>query len=691
VVSSPAGDDIEVQTGEQKCKITKSSVYNRIPGQTPPRTRRPERKSYTDMRLDISKKVIYGFLFLILAFSGNAIYSIYTVNRSNAVISESINVVNPTLEAIDEFILLVNRSKMLITNWVYLQSNEVDKQALKQLHSVEYPELKNRLMLLIPNFSNQKLSLGDLDTVFLEFEALLEVERGIMNELTSFEDYEDPIKKFMAEDAIESQVLPQSAALIAALEELDRELSLQRQEADLGMSNTFRKLARMTIILNVALLAVGLFTAFTLSRSITRPINYIREVIEQLGRGENVVVEKNRVADDEIGDMANSVARMASGFGNIARFAENIGKGRYDVAFTPLSEKDVLGNALLEMRDNLKRVAEEDSKRNWATSGMARFGDILRSHSDNFGKLSDHVISNLVKYLGANQGAMFIIDTQHQSGEPHMELAACYAWDKKKFLEKKIYRGEGLAGQAWIEGSTIYLTEVPQDYVAITSGLGEASPRSVVIVPLKVNDEIHGVIELASFREYQPHEIEFIERVSESIAATISSVKVNERTQRLLEESTMMTEQLRAQEEEMRQNMEELQATQEKIQRDQSDRDAREKIVLNDLMVLEFNKTFMIRHAGNNCRAVLGYSASELEGRSLRDVLIHAVDLSQIQEKVASDSHFNGILRMKNRNGAEVQVLASVGLVPDSINNDMMYVMYAQDITHIAQNEQVPT
>lgn len=645
-----------------------------------------------NLRFTIRKKIIYGFLLLVIIFSVNAIYSIYTINKGNAIITRSLEVVNPTISAIDDFILLVNRSKMLITNWVYLQNNDEDKRALEKLQRTEYPELKDRLSALLPNISKDS-SLPDIDSVFASFESLIEVEKGVMNELQAFEDYEDPIKKFMAEEVIESEVLPKSTQLINDLEQFNDVISKQKSETDQGLMKNFRKLNQTTFILSVILFIIGLVTAFYISTSIIRPVNYIRNIIDKVGKGEIVDVDKKKVSNDEVGDMAASVANMASGFKEITIFAENIGNGKYDSQFNPLSDNDMLGNALIEMRDNLKKVAEEDKKRNWATSGMAKFGEILRNYNDNFEKLADEIISSLVKYIGANQGALFIIEGNSEAGnqdEEYMEMAAVYAWDKKKFLEKKIYRGEGLAGQAWIEGDTIYLTEVPDNYVSITSGLGESNPRSILIVPLKVNDEIHGVIEIASFREYDEFEIEFIGRVCESIASTISSVKVNERTQKLLEESTMMTEQMRAQEEEMRQNMEELQATQEKIQRDQLDREAREKIVLSGTLVLEMNKSFNIRSTNDISKSILGYAPSELDGKLLRDLMISKGELKAIQEEATEDTYWNGILRLKHRNGQEVVLQATAGMIPDSVNDDLMYLLYCKDVTSLKpQDEKV--
>jgi PAS domain S-box-containing protein len=118
-----------------------------------------------------------------------------------------------------------------------------------------------------------------------------------------------------------------------------------------------------------------------------------------------------------------------------------------------------------------------------------------------------------------------------------------------------------------MERRTIFLKEVPQDYVSITSGLGGANPSSLLIVPLRVNDQIEGVLEIASFKEYKDHEIGFVEQVGEIIASTISNERINYKTRKLLEESQQHAEELRAQEEEMRQNMEEMQATQEQMHR----------------------------------------------------------------------------------------------------------------------------
>jgi len=129
----------------------------------------------------------------------------------------------------------------------------------------------------------------------------------------------------------------------------------------------------------------------------------------------------------------------------------------------------------------------------------------------------------------------------------------------------------GLVAQCAKEKESIYLKEIPSNYVKITSGLGEATPRCLILVPLKVRDEVSGVLEIASFQLFEEHQRTFIEKVAENISSLIASRQNSSNTQKLLEESRLKAEGLAAQEEELRQGAEELQATQEEMNRQRSE------------------------------------------------------------------------------------------------------------------------
>ncbi len=246
------------------------------------------------------------------------------------------------------------------------------------------------------------------------------------------------------------------------------------------------------------------------------------------------------------------------------RFAEEISKGNLNPDFS-LNENDSLSKALLDMRQSLLVANEREQQEKFKTVGLAEMGDILRANQD-LTELSSQLIVKLVKYMKANQGGLFILNDE-DNNDAHLELAACYAYERKKYQQKTIQIGEGLVGQSVLEKDTLYITDVPDDYINIRSGLGKANPTSILIVPLMVNEKIEGVIELASFNQFHSYEIDFVKKLGESIASTISSVRINERTRRLLEDTQQQAEEMRAQEEEMRQNMEELAATQEEIHR----------------------------------------------------------------------------------------------------------------------------
>jgi CHASE3 domain sensor protein len=540
----------------------------------------PTKKKF-NIRVKIGNKIFGGFLILIALFAINASIIFFTGNRIDASVMSSSQTINPSKDAINELITLVHRSRMLATNWVFLQTNDDDKAALREIISLEYPANRERLSKLMKNWDADSASANFkkdssqrvlMTKAFHKFDSLLSgTSENIINTLTGFDAYEDPTTKLLAGDYVDQVIIPQSNNIISILSKIKEKQEALTVESAAGLSKSTRNLRTITLVLGLAIIILGLLSATLLVRNITGPINYIKDVMIKLGRGELVDDKKRVFSNDEIGEMAVATDNLVTGLKATTAFAKNIGNGKYDSEFKPLSDHDVLGNALLNMRGNLSRVADEDKKRNWATEGIAKFGEILRSNNSDVQKLCDEIIGSLVKYLRANQGALYIIDETDMEEEKTMSMISCYAWDKKKFVNQKIHRGEGLAGQAWQEMDTIYITDVPQNYIKITSGLGDSNPTSILIMPLKVNDQIFGVVEIASFSKMADFEIDFVKKVAESIASTVSTVKVNERTQKLLTESQQMTEEMRAQEEEMRQNMEELQATQEGMKRQEAD------------------------------------------------------------------------------------------------------------------------
>jgi PAS domain-containing protein len=311
----------------------------------------------------------------------------------------------------------------------------------------------------------------------------------------------------------------------------------------------------------------------------------------------------------------------------IFSFTEKLAEGEIDVEYDfnggGISE-DSIGQSLVKLRDYLKKSQQEEADRrdeeqqqNWTTQGLAMFGDILRQNNDNINELSYNIISNLVNYIDAKQGGFFIIN-DNDPNDKHFELTACYAYSRKKFLEKRIEWEEGLVGACALEMNTIFLTEIPDEHVTITSGLGETIPNCLVLVPLKINDEVHGVIELASLKLFSKFEVDFLEKLAESIASVISSVKINIQTSRLLKESQEQAKILASQEDEMRRNMEELHYAKEEAAK-QGELLANFTNAVNHTLVrAEYSTSGILLYANTRFLSKLGYSSNkEVEGKHI--------------------------------------------------------------------------
>lgn len=312
---------------------------------------------------------------------------------------------------------------------------------------------------------------------------------------------------------------------------------------------------------------------YNLNLSLLKPISIIKKNIKVIHDGDipyEIILE-----NEDYKPLVRSINYLSKMLMGVKDFALKVGEGKFEKDETLLfGGHGTLGESLSYMQDSLMKVAEEDRQRNHINEGLAKFSEILGKNTNSLERFGDETILNLIKFLDANQGAIFVVNDD-DAEDQYLDLIASYAYNKKKYTDVKIVKGQGLVGQSWQEMKRIYMTDVPKNYVNITSGLGYSTPRCILIVPLIFNEEIHGVIELASFHALKDYELGFIEKVSESISSALASVKVNTKTQRLLAQSEEIALKMRQQEEETQKTLTELVKTQKESQ-DREEQNLRE-------------------------------------------------------------------------------------------------------------------
>lgn len=380
------------------------------------------------------------------------------------------------------------------------------------------------------------------------------------------------------------------------------------------------------------LVAIALFYYYAMVNVII-PMKLIKKSakkikIEKLDEIIEVGFDKINPAGFAIEKSVEIIDQLSNDIKYATDFIEKIEKGQLDVSYSNQDSeiqngvKNPLERALLSMREQLVAIAEKEKERNWATEGLAKFADILRVNDNDFESLYDNIILQVVNYVNANQGGLYIVN--EDSGVLYLDLVSYYAYNRKKYFQQRFETKEGLIGQCYLEADTIYITELPAEYTSITSGVGEATPKCLLILPLKINETVYGILELAAFVPFKSYQIEFLKKLCENIASTVSNVKINEQTQKLLKESQLQAEYMRSQEEEMRQNLEELHATQEEMKRS-------EKVHLQEIERLQN------LHEENMHQAQLKNQELKEAEDETKEVM---AEMQASQEKISKDFQF---------------------------------------------------
>jgi len=489
-----------------------------------------------------------------------------------------------------------------------------------------------------------------------------------------------------------------------------RLLNLQKSfvESYIGLSHDQKNEANnwlwALLIINMSLVGLGVWL---IMYWIVQPLRQISVIAHKIGDGDlSQIVRYDRA--NEVGEVASALNNMVRKIRSATDFIRNIEEGNLDISYKDTDavvsaqglhlapkqgdiKRDALATALINMRERMKSVAAEENERNWATRGLALFGEILQDYNEATETLAYEVVSNLVKYMDANQGALFLVNDNTlnrdaKSAETYLDLIASYAYNKRKHVQKHVNIGEGLVGQAFKDADTIYISDIPRDYADITSGLGGAQPRSILVVPLKLSDRVYGIVEIASFYEIEKYQIEFLEKLSENIASNLYTARVNENTKRLLQESTRITSQMQEQKVNMEKNMQILETTQQEMQRNQEALTAQSYAIQNTLITVEMDMEGYILKCNDLFCQKFGYKESETVGEKYRNLTVPVGQIYETQyERMWRDIELGRPVtvevKRKTKQGTDVWIRVTHSPIKNAQGIPYKIFMLAFDIT----------
>lgn len=348
-----------------------------------------------------------------------------------------------------------------------------------------------------------------------------------------------------------------------------------------------------------------------------------------------------------------------------------------------------ISDSLLNLKKALNKNRKLEEERIWESDGFAKFGEILRNNSNDISQLSKAAITDLVKYTNTHFGGFYFLE---ESRKKHvLKLLGSYAYDFSVKEKQSFDIGEGLVGQCFKDKEIIYLENIPEDYqYNIESGLGLTSPTSILFSPLTANGETIGVIELASLQKIEKHKINFIEKLSASIAVSLLNVKNAEQTKELLEEAQFMSQQMQAQEEELRQNAEEMQATQEEIERKLSETEtilSTERKKISSIVNTSSDGIIVVSEKGKlidynpSFQELLEYTKTDLKTMALNSIFGIDKEITEFIEENL-DQVTELLINTKNEN--EIWIKISINKM--EIENNTSYSMFISDISELKHN-----
>ncbi|MFN6516284.1 MAG: response regulator [Nostoc sp. CreGUA01] len=320
-----------------------------------------------------------------------------------------------------------------------------------------------------------------------------------------------------------------------------------------------------------------------------RLMEQIRKLLEAMKNEENVLLQKRSeraqvAAQQTLGTIVYSIPLFAAililigiiltrhislPLKRVSDLVEKVADGDLTVNLPESDRQDEIGvlkRTFNQMILNLRYTTQKNDEQNWLKSNLAEFTQMLQGQR-NLENVSRTILSNLAPLVGASVGVFYVMDSTND--EPMLKLLGSYAYKQRKNLANQFRPGEGLVGQCALEKQRILLTGVPSDYISISSGLGEAPPLNIVVLPIVFETQVNAVIELAAFAPFNDLHLTFLEQLSEILGVFLNNIASQLQTQQLLTESVALTEELQSQQEELQQSNQLLEEQAHELQESQ--------------------------------------------------------------------------------------------------------------------------
>ncbi|MFM7017122.1 MAG: response regulator [Bacteroidota bacterium] len=560
-------------------------------------------KTGTFRRID--KKIESSFLIVLVVAVLSVIVSFFVIKTNQDKTAELINKTNPTLLQINKLQLLVHNSALYTSNAVYNQQESYYLDSLRQLKNYDFIKIKSKLIALNKVDNPDYFALNEC---LSKYETILDAESKLLNVLYARINNADAIQTDKAQLALHNEILPASNAISYQLKKISNHQSNVLIKIQDEMLYSYNWILIVVVGLSCMLLILMLNAAFIIKKQIVRPVLKVQNALFQLGRGE--LPEINiETPDNAIGVMITELKKSIISLRKKAAFVEEIGKGNFNQSFEPLSEKDVQGKALIEMRNRLAISYESEKLRRWQHDGLVQLNEIMRTSNKDFTELLEKIIESIVTHLRVDQAAVFLLHNEDMN-DLHIQLGAYYQLNTKILNSKRYELKSSLIGRVLETKTTIISNETFDPYFTIEYSDGsESNACNIVVIPLITSGTVVGAIQVAKLKSFIREEVELLEKMAEPIAANLYNVRANLKTNQLLIESRKQAEELAFQEQELKkinneliQKSELLEASEEELKYQQEEL-KKVNLILEDKAKLLEEKNSAIEEARKHVTA----------------------------------------------------------------------------------------